>query len=62
MDESEGEGLWFNELIEFNVIGGWNSNRPIEEHESILSFYLYGAMNKGISKSPLHFIQNIKAF
>lgn len=37
-DESEGEGLWFNELIEVNVLGGWSKSRPIEEHERILKF------------------------
>lgn len=25
-DETEGEGLWFNELIEFNVLGDWYKN------------------------------------
>jgi len=32
------EGLWFNELIEQNVLGNWSKNRPIEEHEKILKF------------------------
>ena len=36
--ESEGEGLWFNELIEINVLGSWYKYRPIEEHERILKF------------------------
>ncbi|MBQ0140252.1 MAG: site-specific integrase [Kurthia sp.] len=32
------EGLWFNELIEQNVLGYWSKNRPIEEHEKIFKF------------------------
>src|SRR5699024_2243091 len=45
--ESEGEGLWFNELIEFNVLGYWFKNRPIEEHERILKVLsLWGYENE----------------
>nr|WP_221680418.1 site-specific integrase [Lysinibacillus sp. K60] len=36
--DSMPEGLWFNELIEQNVLGVWLKNRPIEEHEKILNF------------------------
>lgn len=36
--ESVAEGLWFNELIEQNVLGLWTKNRSIEEHEKILNF------------------------
>ncbi|MFJ8101127.1 site-specific integrase [Lysinibacillus sp. NPDC096212] len=36
--DSAPEGLWFNELIEQNVLGKWVQNRPIEEHEKIFNF------------------------
>lgn len=36
--DSVPEGLWFNELIDQNVLGQWSQNRPIEEHEKILNF------------------------
>src|SRR5699024_11598826 len=45
--ESEGEGLWFIVLIEFNVLGYWFKNRPIEEHERILKVLsLWGYENE----------------
>lgn len=36
--ESEPEGLWFNELIDQNVLAYWSKNRPVEEHKMILKF------------------------
>lgn len=50
--ESEPEGLWFNELIEQNVLGHWSINRPGEEHEKILNFLsLWGYKTENEQKS-----------
>lgn len=54
-NESEGEGLWFNELIEFNVLGNWLAYRPIEEHERILNFLSLWGYEKGHQKKPAPF-------
>lgn len=59
-DQSEGEGLWFNELIEFNVIGGWNRNRPIEEHERILRFLSLWGYKQGHQQKPSPFLSQHK--
>ncbi|WP_339262123.1 site-specific integrase [Lysinibacillus sp. FSL K6-3209] len=58
--ESEPEGLWFNELIEHNVLGHWSQYRPVEEHEEILKFlslWGYGSENE---KKPLPFFSQHK--
>lgn len=57
--ESEPEGLWFNELIEQNVLGYWSKNRPVEEHEKILKFLsLWGYKAEKEQKSVPFFSQH----
>jgi len=47
-NDSDADGLWFNELIEHNVIGRWEKCRPIEEHEGILNYLsMYGYESNG---------------
>ncbi len=53
--ESIAEGLWFNELIEQNVIGNWSINRPVEEHEKILNFLSLWGYESEMRKIPFHF-------
>lgn len=54
-DNSEGEGLWFNELIGFNVLGNWSKNRPIEEHERIVKFLSLWGYEQEHQQSPAPF-------
>ncbi|MGN4128157.1 hypothetical protein ACMGD3_24590 [Lysinibacillus sphaericus] len=58
--ESIAEGLWFNELIEQNVIGNWSINRPVEEHEKILNFLSLWGYESEMRKIPFHFFHSIK--
>lgn len=59
-DKSEGEGLWFNELIEFNVLGNWSKNRPIEEHERIVKFLSLWGYEQERQKNPAPFLSGHK--
>ena len=59
-DNSEGEGLWFNELIGFNVLGNWNKNRPIEEHERILRFLSLWGYEQEYEQKPKPFLSQHK--
>ena len=59
-DESEGEGLWFNELIESNVLGEWTQSRPIEEHERILEFLSLWGYEQEHPQKPLPFCSRHK--
>ena len=59
-DESEGEGLWFNELIEINVFGAWSTNRPNEEHERILKFLSLWGYEQEHQQKPLPFYSGHK--
>ncbi|WP_313372998.1 MULTISPECIES: hypothetical protein [Lysinibacillus] len=53
--DSAPEGLWFNELIEQNVLGNWGRNRPVEEHEQILNFLSLWGYEFETSKNLIHF-------
>nr|WP_107842083.1 tyrosine-type recombinase/integrase [Metasolibacillus meyeri] len=54
------EGLWFNELIEQNVLGGWSENRHIEEHEKILNFLSLWGYESENEKKPSPFYSKHK--
>ncbi|MGX9133498.1 site-specific integrase [Rummeliibacillus sp. JY-2-4R] len=54
-NESTANGLWFNELIEQNVIGAWSQNRPIEEHENILDFLKIWGYESENQQKPIPF-------
>lgn len=59
-DDDEGEGLWFTELIDKDVLGKWPQNateEEIEEKRAILSKWGYGNEN---SKSPMPFCSSHK--
>lgn len=53
--ESIAEGLWFNELIEQNVVGCWSKYRPVEEHEKILNFLSLWGYEGENEKKPVPF-------
>ena len=59
-DESEGEGLWFNELIEFNVLGAWSTYRPNEEHKRILKFLSFWGYEQEHQQKPVPFFSHHK--
>ena len=46
--------MWFNELLENNVIGGW-SNWSRAEHENIFKFLSFGGYGTKPQKQPLPF-------
>ncbi|MBG9455338.1 integrase [Lysinibacillus sphaericus] len=53
------EGLWFNELIEQNVLGLWSKNRSIEEPEKILKFLsLWGYESENEQKPSPFFLHH----
>lgn len=58
--ESDSEGLWFNKLIEQNVLGHWSKNRPVEEHEEILKFLSLWGYESENEKKPLPFYSQHK--
>lgn len=58
--DSVPEGLWFNELIEQNVLGLWTKNRPIEEHEKILNFLSLWGYKSENEQKPLPFYSRHK--
>ncbi|MGY3186904.1 site-specific integrase [Lysinibacillus sp. TE18511] len=58
--DSVPEGLWFNELIEQNVLGNWSRNRPIEEHEKILNFLSLWGYENETGQKPLPFFSKHK--
>lgn len=53
--DSAPEGLWFNELIEQNVLGCWTQNRPVEEHERILNFLSVWGYESENEQKPMPF-------
>lgn len=58
--ESDPEGLWFNELIEQNVLGKWAKNRPVEEHENILKFLSLWGYKSENEQKPAPFFSKQK--
>lgn len=59
--DSVANGLWFNELIEQNVIGNWEKIRPSEEHGDIRNFLnLWGYVSEG-NKYPKPFFSMHKS-
>lgn len=58
--DSVPEGLWFNELIEKNVLGLWTKNRPVEEHEEILNFLSLWGYKSENEQKPTPFFSRHK--
>lgn len=58
--ESEPEGLWFNELIEQNVLGDWTRIRPVEEYERILNFLSSWGYDSENERKPTPFYSKHK--
>ncbi|TES56390.1 site-specific integrase [Halalkalibacterium halodurans] len=58
--DSEPEGLWFNDLIEQNVLGSWPKTKPVEEHKKILNFLSTWGYEAENGKKPVPFFSGHK--